>query len=153
MIQRIQTIYLLVVVLLAALGCAWSLVDFDNGLLQQTLSAWQLSPVEPADAAQTAHFWGLFAISLAIPVVALVTIFLYHRRMLQIRLCILNMLLMVGYYVVLGVCVWLVVDKSDSDFRPKLAALFPIIEFILTWLAIRGIGKDEAKVRAADRLR
>ncbi len=153
MIQRIQTIYLLIVVLLAALGCALPLVDFDNGLLQQTLSAWQLSLVAPSELSQTAHFWGLFAISVVIPVVALVTIFLYHRRMVQIRLCILNMLLMVGYYAVLGVCVWLVVDKFGSEFRPHLAALFPLIEMILTWLAIRGIGKDEAKVRAADRLR
>lgn len=153
MIQRIQTIYLLIVTLLAALGCALPLVDFDNGLLQQTLSAWQLSSAAPAAVAQTAHFWGLFAISVVIPVVAFVTIFLYRRRMLQIRLCILNMLLMLGYYAVLGVCVWLVADQFGADFRPCLAALFPLIELILTWLAIRGIGRDEAKVRAADRLR
>lgn len=153
MIQRIQTIYLLIVTLLAALGCSLPLVDFDNGLLCRTLTAWQLSSATAAPVEQTAHFWGLFAISILIPVVAFVTIFLYRKRMVQIRLCIFNMLLMLGYYVVLGVCVWQVVDKFGGDFRPHLAALFPLIELILTWLAVRGIGKDEAKVRAADRLR
>jgi hypothetical protein len=153
MIQRIQTIYLLVVVVLAALGCAMPLVDFDNGLQQLTLSAWQMSSAMPGALTQSAHFWGLFAMSLVIPVLAFVTIFLYRKRMLQIRLCIFNILLMVGYYAVLGVCVWQTVSKFNADFRPQLAALFPLIEIILTWLAIRGIGKDEAKVRAADRLR
>lgn len=63
------------------------------------------------------------------------------------------MLFMLGYYAVLGVCIWQVVDKFDVSFVPQLAAVFPLVNIILTWLALRGIGKDEAKVRAADRLR
>ena len=153
MLQRIQTIYLMIVTMLAALSCALPVANFYNDLWQLQLSAWQLQSLSAQPAAVTAHFWGLFAISLLIPIVAFATIWLYRKRMLQIRLCILNMLFMLGYYAVLGVCSWQVVDKFDVSFVPQLAAVFPLVNIILTWLALRGIGKDEAKVRAADRLR
>ena len=93
-------------------------------------------------------------LSAIIPLIAFVTIWLYHKRMLQIRLTILNILLMIGYYAVLGVGIWSITAKyNPEDFHPQIAIVFPLINIILSWLAIRGIGKDEAKVRAADRLR
>ena len=98
MLQRIQTIYLMIVTMLAALSCALPVANFYNDL-------WQLQSLSAQPAAVTAHFWGLFAISLLIPIVAFATIWLYRKRMLQIRLCILNMLFMLGYYAVLGVCI------------------------------------------------
>ncbi len=158
MIQRIQTIYWLIVTILSALACWLPIADISGDLLQCSLSAWQLTFVT-SDAAETVvHLWGFFAISVTIPLVSFLSIWLYKKRMLQIRLCVVNMVLMLGYYVILGVCVWKIVSTFQTEFGLQMfglhiAAVFPLINIILTWLAMRGVAKDEAKVRAADRLR
>lgn len=150
MIQRIQTIYLLIVSLLGIFGCFMPLIEFSNGTLH-AIGFTQLIPgVEP-----TIDFlYGLIILSIIIPLIAFATIWFYRKRMFQIRLTILNILLLLGYYAVLGVSVWSLTAKYPLDnFEPKIAIIFPLVSLILSWLAIRGIGKDEAKVRAADRLR
>ena len=43
-------------------------------------------------------FWGLFALAAIISLLALVTVFLYKKRILQIRLCVFNAILMVCFY-------------------------------------------------------
>lgn len=77
------------------------------------------------------------------------TIFLYRHRILQIRLCILNSLIMIGFQ---GWVIWLFFSKeSDSAF--SISAVFPIIAAILTFTAMRYIARDEAMVRSTSRLR
>ena len=155
MIQRIQTIYLLVVSLLGVFGCFMPLIEFTHGLVFGTLNAIGFMQTSPgSEDIILDNLWGLMLLSAIIPLIAFVTIWLYHKRMLQIRLTILNILLMIGYYAVLGVGIWSITAKyNPEDFHPQIAIVFPLINIILSWLAIRGIGKDEAKVRAADRLR
>ena len=155
MIQRIQTIYLLVVSLLGVFGCFMPLIEFTHGLDFGTLNAIGFMQTSPGSKDIILdNLWGLMLLSAIIPLIAFVTIWLYHKRMLQIRLTILNILLMIGYYAVLGVGIWSITAKyNPEDFHPQIAIIFPLINIILSWLAIRGIGKDEAKVRAADRLR
>ena len=42
----------------------------------------------------------------------------------------------------------------DADsMTTKILLLFPLIAIVLTWLAIRGIVKDEALVRSVDKIR
>ena len=49
---------------------------------------------------------------------------------------------------------WLCKEKiGEGDFVYKLPIVFPVINIILTYLAIRAIGRDEALVRSLDRLR
>lgn len=153
MIQRIQTLYWLAVAILGTLTCLLPLATFDSESLQCTLSAWQLTTESLGTVSVTAHFWGLFAMSVVSPAIAFVSIFFYKKRMLQIRLCVLNIALLLGFYAVYGVCIWQISSNLEANFLPETAAIFPFINLILTWLALRGVGKDEAKVRAADRLR
>lgn len=99
--------------------------------------------------------WGLFIVIAAIALIALVTIFLFRKRILQIRLCIFNAILMVGFYVLFGYYLWKSQDLAgdSSDFRLKIAITFPFISIIIDYLAIRNIGADEALVRSLERLR
>lgn len=155
MIQRIQTIYLLIISLLGIFGCFMPLIEFSNGMNFGTLNAvgfMEIAPGSPTIILE--NLWGLTILSAIIPLIAFTTIFLYRKRMLQIRLTILNSLLLIGYYAVLGVAVWSITAKYHPEgFNLQIAIVFPLVNLILSWLAIRGIGKDEAKVRAADRLR
>lgn len=155
MLQRIQTIYLLIVSLLGIFGCFMPLIEFTNSMDFGILNAIGYTQTSPSsENLILENLWGLTILSAIIPLLAFATIWFYNKRMFQIRLTILNILLLIGYYAVLGVGIWSIVAKyNPEDFTLQIAITFPLISIILSWLAIRGIGKDEAKVRAANRLR
>ena len=46
-----------------------------------------------------------------------------------------------------------VLRSDETSFQFHWALCFPLIAIILNYLAIRAIGRDEAMVHAADRLR
>lgn len=82
-----------------------------------------------------------------------VTIFLFKNRRLQMRLCILIIFLLivletVGLYMVYHI-------KSDMNpiFYRKIAIIFPILGIVFTYLAFRGIKKDDQLVKSYERLR
>ena len=91
--------------------------------------------------------------TLLIPALALVDIFLYKKRLLQARLNIFTVLLCLGYYGVLAIYIWLAKMSLGVDWHILPWAAIPLICLILTLMATRGILKDEALVRAADRIR
>jgi hypothetical protein len=88
-------------------------------------------------------------------VIAFVSIFLYKKRMLQIRLCVFNAFLLIGFYGLFAFFLWKMSATPDI-FRfsnVRLALSFPFISLILDYLAIRNIGADETLVRSLNRLR
>lgn len=99
--------------------------------------------------------WGLFALTAIISLLALVTIFMFKKRMLQIRFCIFNALLMLGFYGLFAFFIFNVKGQFQDSFSYslKFALSFPLISLILNYLAIRNIGADEALVRSLERLR
>ena len=88
-----------------------------------------------------------------IPLLALIDIFLYHKRILQARLNIFLAMLCLGYYGVLAIYIWQAKLALGVDWNILPWASIPLICFVLTLMATRRILKDEALVRAADRIR
>ena len=149
MIQRIQTVYLLAVAILAVVMISLPVGSFvmpDYHMSELT----NLALVSEEGVSDYAP-WALFALQTVSAILALVTIFLYKKRMLQIRLTLFNMLVLVGYYVTLVIFVLNL--KGDASFVPSWTVCLPLISIILSWLAIRAIGKDEMLVKAYERLR
>lgn len=98
--------------------------------------------------------WGLFLLVAIIAVLALFTIFLYKKRMLQIRLCIFNAILMLGFYGFFAYLIYIMNRQlGDLTYSLQIALSFPLVSLILDYLAIRNIGADEVLVRSLDRLR
>ena len=98
--------------------------------------------------------WALLALSSVIALIAMVTIFLFRKRILQIRLCIFNAILMLGFYGLFIYQIWDIKQTVEvMSFTGKIALTFPLICLILDYLAIRNIGADEILVRSLDRLR
>jgi hypothetical protein len=95
--------------------------------------------------------WALFVILLVVAVLAFVTIFLFKKRMLQIRLTIFSSVVLIGYYLVMAALIFMTAE--ETSFTPSWTICLPFVGIILNWLAIRGIGADEALVKAYDRLR
>ena len=161
MIQRIQTLYLLLVVILGTLLCIFSPVEF---LLPDATDYVSLHALDK---------WPLAVMSIAIPLLALVTIGLYKHRLLQVRLNIMNVVLCLGYYALLALYVAYIVkgyepldavncqlstvncqlSTVNCEWYLTMWSAIPLVNVVLTMMATRRILKDEALVRAADRLR
>lgn len=150
MIQRIQTLYLLLVVILGTLLCFFSPVQFLMPDATEYISL------------QAFDKWPLAVMSIAVPLLALVTIFLFKRRLLQARLNIMNVILCLGYYAMLALYVVFVLKGYEpidtntlagADWYFNVWAAIPLVNVVLIMMATRRILKDEALVRAADRLR
>ena len=149
MIQRIQTVYLLLVVgLLIASMCLPLGYFTDAEAVTYTFSPLGISA---GDVFQSS--WGLFAILLLSSIIAVATIFLYKNRMLQIRMTIFNTILLIGYYFAFVAFYFVLKGDLEASFSINWALCLPIVAIILNYLAIRAIGRDEVLVKAADRLR
>ena len=97
--------------------------------------------------------WGLTVATVLIPLLALVDIFLYKNRILQARLNIFLAMLCLGYYALVCMYAWFGKHNLGTDWDLLFGACIPLICFVLTLGATRLILKDEALVRAADRIR
>jgi len=154
MIQRIQTIYLLIIVALnsATLFLPFAIVRMDSVFYSFDASGLN-TLTTPSQLVYPA--WALMALTAVIVLIACITIFLYKNRMLQIRLCVFNAILLIGFYGLFAFFFWKIVGITEGfhfgDVR--IALIFPLISLILDYLAIRSIGADEMLVRSLDRLR
>jgi hypothetical protein len=149
MIQRIQTLYLLAVV---ALGIALIWLPVVQLVTPETeaLQVWELSAL---GGAPLQGLWGLTVTTALIPLLALIDIFLYKKRLVQARLNIFTVMLCLGYYGVLAIYIWLAKMSMGVEWHILPWASFPLLCLVLTMMATRRILKDEALVRAADRIR
>ncbi|MBO5619466.1 MAG: DUF4293 domain-containing protein [Paludibacteraceae bacterium] len=150
MIQRIQTVYLLLVVALGILLCFVPVLQLVTPADAESLQIWELTAF---GGAPLKGIWGLAVATLIIPVLAFADIFLYKKRLLQARLNIFTVLFCLGYYGVLAIYVWLAQMSLNLEWHVLPWAAIPLVCMILTLMATRAILKDEALVRAADRIR
>ena len=153
MLQRIQTVYLLIIVALTVALLFLPLAVLQSGDQLFTFDASGLSTMteQPELIYPT---WGLFALVVIVSLLAFVTIFLFKNRILQIRLCIFNAILMFGIYGLFAFFTWIMKGQLETaSMSFKFALSFPLVSLILDYLAIRNIGADEALVRSIDRLR
>lgn len=153
MLQRIQTVYLLIIVALTIAILFLPLAVLQSGDQLFIFDATGISTM--ATLPELIYpTWGLFALAIVISLLALLTIFLFKKRILQIRLCVFNAILMLGFYGLFAFFYWnLGNQKEIFSLSLKIAFSFPLVSLILDYLAIRNIGADEALVRSLDRLR
>ena len=151
MIQRIQSVYLLLITALAVAGLCTSLGHFwqDGGEVIEMYNLW----LTQASGAHDFAPWALFALLLLVAILSFGAIFLFKRRMLQVRLILFSGLLLVGYYVAFGAFVYVLGGRLDSHFTVRWTAALPAVALILDYLAFRAVMRDEMIVRSLDRLR
>lgn len=149
MIQRIQSVYLLVVTILMIV-CMCSPVGSIIASTNEISEFGNLCITMP-DGTKDYAPWALFVILLVVAILSFGTIFLFKKRMLQIRLTIFSSVVLIGYYMALVAFIFMFAE--DTSFTPSWTICLPFIGIVLNWLAIRGIGADEALVKAYDRLR
>jgi uncharacterized membrane protein len=129
MIQRIQSLYLLIAFIVGVIVFNLSInIEFDEGIRQTYRD----------------NYGFLIA-----PVLLLLSLFLFKKRTLQslvVLIISLQQLLQIGLLLPSF-------DLSDDINFTEIAILLSFITVVLTWLARRGIRNDNALVRSVDRIR
>ena len=164
MIQRIQTIFLLLVALCMGLMFGfpiWEKISMAQSQAVQ-VDAYQLTHYtfagsETAVAVEEVHTSSLWYIALLASlsvVVALFAIFKYRNRMMQIKLGALNALL-IGGTLVASALAGIQGDKllAEGDAHYMTGFWLPVAALFFNLLANRFIRRDELLVRSADRFR
>ncbi|MEM1256910.1 MAG: DUF4293 domain-containing protein [Bacteroidota bacterium] len=136
MIQRIQTLYLIVVAL-----C--------SGFLPFVISLWTVSDGATIFAKDNMSILAAF---LGSAVLAIIAIFLFKKRQNQFVLNRLNMILNLF---LLGFFVYRSLNLSGGAAVPEkgIGMLIPVFSIVFLVLANRAIKKDEDLVKSVDRLR
>ena len=154
MIQRIQSIYLLLVAILMGVATFVPLIilkALDNldgmpyiftslGIGQPTLLEYPT--------------WGVCSFTLLATILAFINIFLYKKRKLQIKLSSCIAIIILLFYVTVYVYFSSYTAKYNLSFTSlQYGLVLPLIALIFNILAIIKIKKDEKLVRSLDRIR
>ena len=147
MIQRIQSLYLLLVVIAYALLFFFPIATYST---IDTFFSFSLLEITGANSNSSVP---LMAAVILLALAVLLTIFLYKKRMLQIRITAIVLLAHLGFVAAL----FYVADSLSKKFGPdavyQTGAYIALIPLVFLVLANRAIRKDEKMVRSVDRLR
>jgi peptidoglycan/LPS O-acetylase OafA/YrhL len=140
MIQRPQTLWLLLAVVAAILSFMFPFVT-GMELIDKTAME------KPAEIVAGSNFF-ILLLTIASIAISSITIFLFKNRKQQLWLCLLGIL-------IAGLLIFLYIIQMNKLIKPMLA-LFCILPFAIVTgyvLAFRNIRKDEKLVKSLDKLR
>ena len=159
MIQRIQTIYLLIAVICMVVCLSMPIgaitVTGSNALNSaiESMTVYNLWLTTPSLEHQLTT-WPLFLLLIVSSSLSLFAIGAYKNRLFQSRLCMFASLIIVGWHIVFAVfSKVLPIAEQGQSFELRWPAIFPLIALVLLVMARRAIMADEKLVRAADRIR
>ena len=133
MIQRVQSLYLL-----ASSGLLFSL--FFRPLMRN---------LDGDTVLKFTQYWPFMIFVIVTFVLSFFSIFIYKRRIQQMRICIYNMLVLLAFQ---GWIAYMYFTKMDGVVF-TISAVFPIVAGIFVFMAFRKISEDEALVQGMNSLR
>ena len=155
MIQRIQSLYLSLTIILPLLFLKGSFLKFINKtgsvIIMNFSGTLKGNGAEGSDML-TNHL-PLSVVIVLIPVFALIALFSFKDRKLQLKITlalILATLVFIGLIVYYG---YSVINEYQTELVPGYKMFIPLVMLVMETLALRGIKKDENLVRSYDRLR
>ncbi len=154
MIQRIQSVYLFLATSLYFIMLTSPLAQIqlphDIFLLFHHNQITALG----GETFQPVSVWPVTILIVAIMLTGLVDIFLFKKRTLQMRLCVFNILLMFGLVGLIYFYTKYTINRFDGvNWVFLWPIVVPFISIILTYLALKGIQKDDALVKSYERIR
>ena len=155
MLQRIQTVYLLLVICCFIVLMVAPLYHIQSNDGVYSLTIIKTSFIRPTKILVLNYNFSLIVSSLLIVIISVATIFRYKQRTIQLKLInilfflvlIFTGLLFFDYRQLIGLSA-----IANANSISVLVIIVPIVMLLLL-LARNGIKKDEALVRSADRLR
>jgi len=154
MIQRIQTVYLLIAEML--IGALFFLPFGTISAKEGGIYRFDINGIYLEAAQKPEIMYGslplviLWAMSL---ILILVTIYLYKNRIMQMRISAISIFMLIGLSGLIYYSIWSGAKTLSGVYSLSLYFVFPAIAVVLIYMAIRSIRKDELLVRSIDRIR
>lgn len=153
--QRIQTLYLFIAICLNLVIYLLDLAQIKTGELFSNFNLYGLT-----DAATGTEIYSTLVLSLLCTLstlVSLVIIFMFKQRQLQIKLAQLNLFLQTAFVA----AVFFIIEGAAAEITTsgepvveyEAGAFLSVVPIVFLFLAVKATKKDEALVRAADRIR
>ena len=155
MIQRVQTLYLFFIVVISIVLFFVPLIEFVNGDSVFSLNILGLEFENQENTISISTF-PLIVINSLIIVLTSICIIIFKNRNLQIKICKINLFLLSAFLIFTVMYSTQIEEKlGDKGLNTSfgLGIILPIISITLTYLAIRGIKKDQELIRSVDRIR
>jgi Domain of unknown function (DUF4293) len=155
MIQRIQSLFLILIAMLSGFLLTGSVISFINktGSVINITFTEVIKSTGGLGIEVIEKLLPLTILIIVIPLISLITIFLYNKRRYQLVmsrvLITLNSILIIAFlHVSLRI-----ISGYGAQLVPGVKMIIPILMLILAILAFRGIKKDDQLVKSYDRLR
>ena len=165
MIQRKQTIYMLVAVVCMAIFTFAKMFTFNAAGSSMTLYTYGYS-IQEMGTEPVSQLLNLRAVCMVLlaaisTVLMAVNIFLFKKRELQLSLLMSQYALLVGiigygvYYVWSFSSIYAesIADGSALTNVPGWSLCLPVVTLVMNFLAVRGVASDIALLRSVDRIR
>lgn len=156
MIQRIQTLYLFLVVILSIIFLTGDLfvINSKNGeILKLNLIQTDNLLLNNFNRVSLTLFKISFFISITIASASFVSIFLFRKRKLQKYLTLFSVILSFILTAISFYQLYLFSKMPDSEVIPGVRLVIPPALILLAILAVRGIVNDEKLIKSYERLR
>jgi hypothetical protein len=155
MIQRIQSLYLSLTILLSLLFLKGGFINFaekSGSVIKVTFSGiirdTGIQPPEIVDKILPISLLIVF-----IPVLSFMTIFFYKNRYLQLWLTKILIIVVITFIIISGFYSYNIITTYQTEIFPGIKMVIPVLQLIFTVLADRAIKKDDLLVKSYDRLR
>lgn len=158
MIQRIQTVYLILALafcgIIFFIPLSLALPDTDAGNVYK-LDAFGISYSQDQQTILAENTIALTAALAVASLLILIIIFMFKNRSLQIKLGRMTTVLLLVFVVLIFYYTDYMVGLNEVETKSVYVTgtYFPFIIIMLLLLAVRAIKKDDALVKSADRLR
>ena len=153
MIQRIQSLYLLGGFILIGIMFFFPLAELIDTAGQTYEFLYRGIPAITEGAPAIFMAYPVAILLTIIALISIITIFLYKKRMIQVRLTIFNMVCMLGAMGLIYFSINSQTKELNAVADYSIINAFPLVALVLNYLALRNIGKDEALIRSMDRIR
>ncbi len=155
MIQRIQTLYLLLIFLGMLLLAFLPMATMMSGPEEFRITLWGIVNTDTGETVVPTPQMGiLWTLATLLP---LVTIFLFRHRWVQLRLCVVEIILLSGMQIYIAFYVLRSRNALDllelGSIKYSPVDVIPLIGIILAILAFRGIVRDQALLNSLNRIR
>lgn len=162
MIQRIQSAFLFLSALCLSVIFMFPVVEFNVRDTPLPMYVTGFAPESLYNAVVQRYWFLLFTLLLIAAItLLLVALFSYKKRPRQLKLCSTGFVLTVVFLALLCFLPDMIAERIEPGIGKDAAKIvklqwpiiLPVLSLALNYLAVRFIRKDEALVRAADRLR
>jgi hypothetical protein len=156
MIQRIQSLFLLMAIIASSIFLTGGYLDIVNSTSgYEAVAKFSGLYIASSGSLNTiaAHMFPVPVISLLVPLAATVAILLFKNRKLQKIIILFDILLELILFISVLILIIPVVQHNSAIVKPGYRIIMPLLSLLFLVLAYMGVKKDDELVKSYDRLR